>query len=168
MNSKLEEYFLKAKSVQKENRDKHLIQLGLNEKVYSPDGLYSPEYHLIDYTASGENRDKHYKTAPIEVTDEEYEQILKAEKNKKINIQSTSNSVASALTFIAVLTYIGGFILGIVLGNREVTEGIYYTYTTTEFVFSYAITWWIAALVSGTMILGFAEIIKLLDKISNK
>lgn len=165
MNSKLEEFFSKAKSAQKQNRDNHLIELGLTEKVYSPDGSYSAEYHLKDYNDSSENRDKYYKTAPIRVTEEEYEQILEAEKSSN---QSSNNVVAKALTVIAVLTYIGGFISGWVLANKEVLVGTYYTYASTEFVFSIAITWWIAALISGTMMLGFAEIIKLLDIISKK
>ncbi len=153
MNSKLEEYFSKAKAVQKENRDKHLIELGLYEKFYSPDGSYSPEYHLVDYT-DGENRMKHYKTVLIEVTDEEYEQILEAERNKISRNQRSSNGIAIALTVIAILTYTVGFILGIVLGN--------------QLGFSYTVIWWTASVVSGTMILGFAEIIKLLDKINSK
>ncbi|PKM72148.1 MAG: hypothetical protein CVU91_10485 [Firmicutes bacterium HGW-Firmicutes-16] len=153
MNSKLEEYLLKAKSLQTEKQDKHLLELCLYEKVYSPDGLDTKNYNMSEYNLE-EQRTKYFKTVPIKVTDEEYSQILEAEKINESQNQSNSNGVATALTVIAVLTYIVGFILGLVLGN--------------QLEFSFIVIWWGAALVSGTMVLGFAEIIKLLDKISNK
>lgn len=59
-----------------------------------------------------------------------------------------NNPVASALKVMAFLVYIGGFITGIVMGD--------------------AIIYWFVAFFSGTTILGFAEIIQLLNDIKNK
>ena len=79
-----------------------------------------------------------------------------------------NNPIATALTVIAWIVFIGGFIAGIALGTVEVERGYYYTYTDTEFSFAVAFVYWCVSLISGTMFLGFAEIIKLLDVIKKK
>lgn len=66
---------------------------------------------------------------------------------------------------IAWIVYVAGFIVGIVQGNVEV-QGTFNN--RTEFSFVITLTYWSIALISGTMFLGFAEIIKLLNKIKNK
>jgi len=58
---------------------------------------------------------------------------------------------------IAWLTYIFGFIAGFVLA-----------YDGYEFVFSAALIYWAGTFVSGTVFLGFAEIIDLLHKLNSK
>jgi len=73
-----------------------------------------------------------------------------------------SNGVASVLRVISILTYIGGFFYGIVLGF--VTAG----YGSTGFSFITALIYWIAAFISGTIFLGFSEIINLLQQIVDK
>lgn len=71
-----------------------------------------------------------------------------------------TNAIATAIRVIAVLTYISGFITGIVLGDNLSS---YYSYNWTA-----TIICWIASIIIGTFILGFSEIIKLLDEIKNK
>lgn len=74
------------------------------------------------------------------------------------------NNIADTLQVIAWIIYIGGFIAGFVLGNVEVP----YTYipaTHTEFSFTLALTYWAAFFITGTILLGFAEIIQLLQKL---
>lgn len=56
-----------------EDREKTLIELGLTEKEYSPDGKESYLYSKYDYV-SGEK--KYYRDIAISVTDDEYELIL--------------------------------------------------------------------------------------------
>ncbi|MBQ7953221.1 MAG: hypothetical protein IJ332_00550 [Clostridia bacterium] len=108
---------------------------------------------------------KYYKKVPVEITDEEYQEVKKYSKqDDTLEI----NPIATALTCIAWVVFIGGFIAGIALGNVEVVKGSYYTYTDTEFSFAIAFTYWCVALISGTMFLGFAEIIKLLNSIKKK
>ena len=67
------------------------------------------------------------------------------------------NGVASLLTFCAVVVYIGAFIIGIVLGK-----------VLGKFSFSVAVVYWAAGFLSGSMMLGIAEIIKLLQEIKNR
>jgi len=94
---------------------------------------------------------------------EEYEQI---KNNPAISSDlAKTNIVATILTIIAWVTFIGGFIMGIVYGNVEI-EGYYSDYT--EFSFQVAFIYWAVSFISGMMLLGFAEIIKLLEDIKNK
>lgn len=72
------------------------------------------------------------------------------------------NTMSSVLTVIAWITFIGGFISGIVLARDS------YSHTDAVFSFTVALTYWAVSFISGIFILGFAEIIKLLNDIKNK
>ena len=157
MHEKLREYFAKAEEQENKLTAQELISAGLYEKEYSEKDEYSNEYPDIAWDAEN-NKQKYYKKIPIQLTDEE------CEKFKKIYYSSAlkpTNPIASALSIIAVLIYIGGFIAGILLGVEaaELYE---------DFAFSVAFVYWATALISGTLFLGFAEIIKLLNDIKNK
>lgn len=69
-----------------------------------------------------------------------------------------SNGVASALTFIAVMIFIIGFFIGIASLFNGFYNGIPWL----------ILGYWVSAFVLGMLFLGFAEIIKLLQKISDK
>ncbi len=100
-----------------------------------------------------------FKKVPIKITSEEYE------KFKKINFNSTVkriNPVAIILEIIAWLIFIGGFIAGMSLASVETAWSHYY------FSFEIALTYWAISFISGTVFLGLAEIIKLLNDIKNK
>ena len=122
-----------------------------------------------------------YKKVPVKVTDEEYEEILAnmgakpmtvaltdEEREKLVNgiksqtnnkyIPDDENNIAKLLMIIAVTTYIGGFILGLIFGYDEYDD----------FDVFMALIYWSSAFISGTMFLGFAEIITLLTAIKNK
>ena len=157
MHEKLKEYF--GKSEEKENKltAQELINAGLYEKEYSEKNEYSHEYNDREWDEENK-RQKYFKKVPIQLTNEE------CEKFKKIYYSSAlkpTNPIATALSIIAVLIYIGGFIAGIVLGVEaaELYE---------DFAFSVAFVYWATALISGTLFLGFAEVIKLLNDIKNK
>ena len=66
----------------------------------------------------------------------------------------TENGVASAIRILALITIIGGLILGFILGKDP-----YYD----EFSFTLAVVYWAAGIVTGIILLGFAEIIRLLQ-----
>ena len=138
--------------------------MGLYEKVYSPDNSYNEEYYLSDWD-SAKSINRYYKRVPIVITDEEYLEVCKYSKKEEPPV---NNPIFTALTAIAWIIFIGGFIAGIALGTVEVERGYHYTYTDTEFSFAIAVVYWGISLISGTMFLGFAEIIKLLETIKNK
>lgn len=166
MNEKLKN-FLDAKKDSEtkkyeETKRKTLIDLGLYEKAYSPDNRYSEEFCMTEWDSAAQES-KYYKEVPIEITDEEYQEIKKYTNKED---KTANNPVAVALMVIAWVIFIGGFIAGIAMGAGE--EGNYYADTETEFSFAITFIYWCASLISGTMFLGFAEIIKLLDAIKKK
>ncbi|MCM3274156.1 hypothetical protein [Paenibacillus elgii] len=77
----------------------------------------------------------------------------------------TDNSIAQAIKIIAIAEIILGIILGIIFANQEDATSLRHE---TAFRWSVAITWWIATLVSGFLLLGFSEIIRLLHEINEK
>ena len=165
MNEKLKEFLDAKKDAEKkkyeDEKQKTLIELGLFEKVYSPDDNYSEEYSSCEWD-SANSTNKYFKKVPVEITDEEYQEVKKYSKKEET---TENNPIATALSVIAWIVFIGGFIAGIASGIIEV-DGYYYDYT--EFSFAIAFIYWGVSLVSGTMFLGFAEIIKLLDAIKKK
>ena len=140
-----EEYIKKAKL---------LINEGLYHVVYSPDNVQSSEYPFEEYDATSGSM-KHYKKVPMNVTNDEFEQI---KKYSTID-ETPKNAISITLTVIAYIIFISGFIYGIYIGSE---------YYVDEFSFSLAFISWIITLISGMTFLGFAEIIKLLEAIKNK
>ncbi len=156
MNEKVQA-FLDAKRqeelVKKQaEKDKLLVDLGLAEKQYSPSDKLEDEYPYYD-----SKNYKYYKIHPIHLTDEEFEEIKryagKKANNASLSKIATINRIAAIFTVIAWITYIAGFFAG--LAMIEVLEW-------------FILLIWVAAFLSGTMYLGFAEMIKLLTQIRDK
>lgn len=148
-----------AKFLEKEKR-KNLINLGLYDKIYAPDNIQTDEYPLSEWDNTVLIR-KYYKAVPFKVTDEEYQQIIKLSQKPKVlpTSKPDKNTIAKFLTVIAWITFICGFIAGIIWGNLLGDgEG-----ALVGFIFM--LLFWFAAFISGTLFLGFAEIIELLDTI---
>ena len=169
MNEKLQEFLDKKRKEESNKARKEkistLVALGLYDKVYSQDNIYCEEYNFFEWDEE-ENRNKYYKIVPIEITDEEYEEVKKYRRKEVIREE---NTIATILTVIAWIVFIGGFFAGVVLGPTEVYKEVYGEYKVeTEFSFAVAFVYWAIAFISGTMFLGFAEIIKLLNDIKNK
>lgn len=161
MNEILANYFAKkeneAKENQRINRNKILLEEGLYEKEYSDKG--SDDYPFYD-------RGKYYRKVPIEVTDQEFERILEYRKDKGEDTIPDKNGVSTALTAIAVMIFISGFVVGIFDGY-----GVAFDFDSMDFEEKFnwilAISSWIDTFVSGTLFLAGSEIIKLLTKIKN-
>ena len=151
MNERLQKFLEVKKLLERidyeEEKEKTLIEFGLYEKVYSPDNTYSEEFSSSEWN-SVDLTTKYFKKVPIEVTDEEYEEVRKYSNHTPLPKNNTpeNNSIAKALTIIAYFAIIVGFI--------------------SCFIFGFA--YFCVGLISGTMLLGFAEIIKLLHQINKK
>ena len=74
------------------------------------------------------------------------------------------NIVATLFKVFAVIIYLGSFFIGLVVGNK--TMGSYYY--SQSFSLGSTMGIWLAGFVSGTIPLGFSEIIKLLHEINVK
>ena len=85
-------------------------------------------------------------------------------ENRNFNtIQDENNKMAMILRVIAIIEIICGFILGVILGD---TFGVgYYGY---EFNWGICIRIIVAGFINGIFILGFAEVIQLLQDIKSK
>lgn len=169
MNEKLKKFLDSKKDTKTqkydETKQKILIDLGLYEKVYSPDNKPSKEFSLYEWDSVNQVN-KYYKKVPIEITDEEYQEIKKYVKEEEKKEEKVSNNpVATTLIFIAWVIFLGGFIAGVALGKEQVLRG--YSYTTV-FSFANAFVYWWISFISATLVRGFAEIIKLLDDINKK
>ena len=152
MHPKAEQYIATAKQ-------DFLMREGLTQKAYSPFDHYTDGYPESYYD---KKTDKvyYYKTVPISVTDEEFEQLKEASKYGGTQKEENSNGVSVALKVIAWIIFIGGFIIGIVLGDESGSRN--------EFDFVAALSCWATTFVSGIIFLGFAEIIRLLHDIKHK
>ena len=153
MDAKLEAYFAAKYADEKEERDLLLLRLGLYDKVYSPDNEPSQEY----YCREGEGEDaRYFKPVPIEVTPGEYAALRKYNSEPAPQYR---NRVASLLSVLAWIVYIGGFLSGFAqfLDAQTVFVGI-----------AAGFTMWILSFFSGSVMLGFSQAVKLLGEIKNK
>ena len=158
MNERLQEYLNKKaeekRAKYESERDANLIAAGLFEKRFSPTGkAEDPEYPFSQWNKT-ENRMMYYKKVAIVVTDEEYEEFLKAGPVKTAVVEEESkNAVASTLFGIAVTIYILMGLVGLIamIANFVMGLGVMF-----------------GGFISGSVFLGFAEIIKQLQKINDK
>ena len=129
-----------------------MLDLGLYDKEYAPN---DNEYTNEEYPNYDENTGRWFKANAVDVTEEEFELIVKACEKKDITVETGSNGVAGMLKSIAITTYILGLIAGLIVGfsSESVTP---------------LIAIWGSAFISGTIFLGFGEIIRLLHEINNK
>ena len=162
MNERLQAFFEKKQQEELEQNRKErartLLELGLYDKVYSPTNTYDEEYYMYEWDTE-EGIARYYKLVPIEVTDEEYQEVKKYKNSARyMAANADKNTVASVLTVIAWITFVGGFIIGFIYGAE----------VDTDFSWMMTIVYWGVSFISGMMFLGFAEIIKLLYDIKNK
>lgn len=167
MNKMVQEFIDKKKAEIENNKNKEkrklLMDLGICEKEYSQSSAWSEEYP--DYEYDQETKEgRYFKKIPINVTDEEYEEILKyCKQSDNTTPVNKENKVAKVLTGIAYAIFIIGAILGFAMGyTKNIPEDTYY------FSFAVAVAWWCVSFIGGMFMLGFAEIIKLLTAIKNK
>ena len=153
MNEHVKAYIEAQQAAEREEYEKKkrktLEELELYEKEYSDEG-YTAEYCFSEYDTESQTY-KYYKRTPIEISDEEYEEIKKFCKTKN---ERKRNPISVMLIVIAVCVYVGGFIGSILLMDMYDEAGL--------------IVGWLATFVSGTLYLSLAEILQLLHEIRNK
>ena len=160
MHEKLREYFEDARRSDSEQVAQELIAADLYEKVYSPVNEYSDEFPYSEWDENVSQL-RYYKKVPITISYADYEKFKKIYDSSKLK---PTNPVSTALKIIAWTIYIAGFIAGIYFGN----VGFEFSESHADFSFATAIIFWAIALINGTLFLGFAEVIKLLNDIKNK
>lgn len=170
-------------------KETYLINHGYYKYVFKKEGDDPFEYGLRRLNPETNYYD-FCKLVVDDISDEEYEKMLRNEETEKTDAsqnnnqdikqqkiqknqkdstrKSSSNIIATNITIIAFIVFAFTFILGIVYGNTFKTISLDNLKPKEEFnVLAMFITWGIGA-VSGTLLLGFAEIIKLLQRIADK
>ncbi|MBQ7347520.1 MAG: hypothetical protein IJW55_06140 [Clostridia bacterium] len=146
MNPKLQAY-IDAKKAELENEKNHfLMEEGLFDKVYVSDDDPNKDQYQSEWDEQAKKQ-KYYKKVPYAVTDEEFKEI------KKLAQKTEKNKVAFALRVIGWAVYACGLLGGLGLLN----DG-----------FWSALICWSSALIGGTVLLGFSEVIRILNDIKNK
>ena len=156
MHPKAQKYIdqkLKIAKLKEENqKNDFLISIGLCEKIYSPDNKKSIEYNYEEWDSNNQIS-RYYKIIPIEVSDEEFDEIKKAYEFAKLdnNENIYTSAIITALRVIAWIIFIVGVIVGFISGVLEI-----------------GLTCCAVSIISGATFLGIAEIISLLYDIKNK
>lgn len=141
MNKIVQEFIDKKKAEIENNKNKEkrklLMDLGICEKEYSQSSAWSEEYPDYEYD-QGTKEGRYFKKIPINVTDEEYEEILKyCKQSDNTTPVNKENKVAKVLTGIAYAIFIIGAIFGFAMGyTKNIPEDTYY------FSFAVAVAWW--------------------------
>lgn len=138
MNTQLEEFINQKKAEQKKKRDEHLISLGLVDKSKTTKVKKYIEYDIPGcmLDSSGKIYMEVDEYDPIEITDEEYEELLKytstQNEKKEINTTSTNtiNTIAGILLALSIITTIAGILFcfdyeGNVIGIPLTIVGIF-------------------------------------------
>ena len=165
MNNKVQEFINKMKAEQREKelkeRGEHLISLGLIDEDKSIEGIvYSDVRDYSNDWKWDNEKQKYYKIgqikAPIEVTDEEYQEILKYAPVIENEVEEiikpepetpTSNAIRIIAIILLILMLIGGVILSLSLGEWiPIVSAIIYS------IFFYP------------LIIGFSKIVKVAEK----
>lgn len=93
MNEIVKDYLEKKQAELKNQKEKvkaeKLVELGLFERIYPGDEGYNAEDSSSEWDA---DRQEHYNKKSIEVTDEEYEEILKV-SNEQIKSETEKNKI---------------------------------------------------------------------------
>lgn len=160
MNAKAQEFINKKKSELQEKelkeRNEHLISLGLVDESKSIEGVVY--LNVWDGSSSclwDEEKQKYckrtYIPAPIEVTDEEYQEILKyAPIKKKEKVVEGKTNWASTIVLVAniflALSIIGGIFLSMDYGWIPIVAAS-----------TYCILWY-------PIVIGFSKIVKDAEK----
>ncbi len=150
MNPKVQEFINKMKEEQENQKKKHLISLGLidESKIITSKVYPNEEGWHFDY-----KEQVYYKgtKSAIEVTDEEYQEILKYApiKEKTVTAEEAKTIWANAInitaTIFLVLNIIGAFILAIEFGWIPIVVAL-----------TYCVLWY-------PIIVGFSKIVKVAE-----
>ena len=112
MHPKVERFLQKAKAEELKERQKKLIELGLYEAIEVDGQNGYDSYEWVWNNEKGISEPKYYKRYDIDISDEEYEEILKYYPNT--NSTPISDSAESILEVLNVITLIFGIATGFI------------------------------------------------------
>ena len=157
MNEKVQEFIKRMKEEQEKQKNKHLITLGLIDESKTTEKREYLDNFIAGAKLDGAKNQYYIETkeyAPIEVTDEEYEEILKyapieEEKNEKTKVGKKTtwgNAINTTANIYLVLNIIGALILAIEFGWIPIVVAL-----------TYCILWY-------PIIVGISKVVKVAEK----
>lgn len=158
MNAKVQEFIDKMKKEEKKQRDAKLISLGLIDETKSTLKREYYNYFHVDFKYD-KDKNLYYKEvgsyAPIDVTDEEYQEILKYSPNidaeskadKKVIETGWANGIKTIAILLFIVNIIGG-IITIASGGDILLTAIFASYCILYF----------------PLIMGFSKIVAVAEK----
>lgn len=159
MNKQVEEYLNEMQRYEKfeelKQKNQTLINAGLYEKVPLSSDEEVPEYMVV-YDKLGHR----FRAVPIDVTDEEFEAIRKYSSVSKGNKRNKRNRIGIALKIVAILF----FVMSVIFFMLILATDSYFGEDIKILYFAYCI----ASIIIGILFLGFGEIIRLLQNLTNK
>ena len=165
MNTKVQDFINKMKEEEKKQRDENLISLGLVDETKK---IIERQY--INYYCSEAKFDEEKKLnyiekevyAPIDVTDEEYKEIVKYSVFGEVKIQEIkeisttwSSTIKVIANILLILNILGGIILSVSMLNSYSTDD--YAWIPIVSALTYCIFWY-------PLIVGFSKIVKVAEK----
>lgn len=157
MNVKVQEFIKKMREEQENQKKKHLIALGLIDESKTTEKREYLDNYVAGAKLDGAKNQYYIETkeyAPIEVTEEEYQEILKyapikEEINEKVKISKKTtwgNAINTTANIYLVLNIIGALILAIEFGWVPIVVAL-----------TYCILWY-------PIIVGISKIVKVAEK----
>lgn len=183
MNQKVEEFLAKAKAAEKQQAEKEKRRVLISAGLYEKETTYSDKY--TDQCPYYDNEKRQYygtKKNPVEVTEEEYAEILKYTKAQKENEEEEilreapiNDGAEKTLNSIATLTLVCGIIAAIIcfatLCFHKVPAAGYTYITETKFDpagLGIAISVLIVSIATWAMMKVFANISLTLNELNSK
>lgn len=162
MDEQVQDFIKQKKEALEQKKSAQLIAWGLYDKVYAKSEGFSNLFPEVDTST---NPPRRYKCVPIPVSDEEYRELctlmeqMPDERPDEYQVdpryEESWNKIGLVTRVAAIIVYIVGFFVGIVLAMPE--------RSADDFSWMMAIVFWLSALVLGTLLLGISEIIYLLN-----
>ena len=157
MNVKVQEFIMKMKEEKENQKKKHLIALGLIDENKTTEKREYLDNFVAGAKLDGAKNQYYIETkeyAPIEVTEEEYQEILKyapieEQINEKVKIGKKTtwgNAINTTANIYLVLNIIGAFILAIKFGWIPIVVAL-----------TYCILWY-------PIIVGISKVVKVAEK----
>ncbi len=146
MEEKVARYFQKA-------RNQVLVNRGIiNKKYYSENEISKEKRQKLEYD---DKEKKYFEIIPCEVTDEEFEKIL------KLPLIEKESKLAFILPALGYLIFLFGLIVGIYYSNQTISF-------LSTFNWGIAISIWFGTFLLGMIFISLGKIIELLNDIKFK
>lgn len=157
MQPEVSRYLEQQREQEEAARADVLRELGICRRVYLPEGAKLTAEAALEYPYEEEGR--RFKVEALSVTDEEWEAIRSALHQERLRSRKRRNPVSRGLWVLGFAVYALAGLLGIMAFLEAGWTGHWGTSIMQM------LTFWFSGVLSGTLVLGVSEIIRLLDRL---